>query len=473
MPTIKDTAATSALNEDKYINKLYDESMSSQKNLLDQNMAENNGVLDQEKQNVQKQTDDNLQRTYVEAAKAAGVYSGPGTPKISGGAAAQAGLSQWNQQAADTTALKGKQNEADMEIERQRQLLASQYSAAIKQAQADNDMQRAQQLYEAAKAEEAHLMEYRKQAATMLAGMGDNSIMESIANGEAPARDTESDTWKEVLKNEDTINRAYDSQMESQKQGLLMDYQKSLSDLGARLQQQQKQTDESLTQAYVDSLRGAKNYGEAQNAYGLGSGTQAQAQLARDMALQKNMTDIRGVQAGKAAQGGVNRFAIGQTFRDAIAKANAENEANRVKALFDAAEQEEQTLADNQEFVGKQYAKNGDYSILGKLYGLTQDQIDRMQGTGAYAYTGEPSAAGGMRRKFESAYTPTEEDLIRDYVLKDVDSWKSGIAAESKAQALDRANTAPKSATGTKLKAGASSGPRNKSGKTTRKNGKF
>ena len=96
MPTIKDTAATSALNEDKYINKLYDESMNSQKNLLDQNMAENNGVLDQEKQNVQKQTDDNLQRTYVEAAKAAGVYSGPGTPKISGGAAAQAGLSQWN-----------------------------------------------------------------------------------------------------------------------------------------------------------------------------------------------------------------------------------------------------------------------------------------------------------------------------------------------------------------------------------------
>ena len=385
MPTIKDAAATSALNEDKYINKLYDERMNSQKNLLDQNMAENNGVLDQEKQNVQKQTDDNLQRTYVEAAKAAGVYSGPGTPKISGGAAAQAGLSQWNQQAADTTALKGKQNEADMEIERQRQLLASQYSAAIKQAQADNDMQRAQQLYEAAKAEEEQLMEYRKRAATMLAGKGDNSVMESIANGEAPARGTESDTWQEALKNESAINKIYDNQMESQRQGLLMDYQKSLSDLGARLQQQQKQTDESLNQAYVDSLRGAKNYAEAQNAYGQGSGTQAQAQLSRDMALQKNMTEIRGAQAENAAHGGMDRFTIGQAFRDAIAKANAENETDRVKALFDAAEKEEQTLADNQEFVGKQYANNGDYSILGKLYGLTQDQVDRLQGTGIYA----------------------------------------------------------------------------------------
>lgn len=406
MATIKDTAATSALNEDQYINKLYDASLDSQKKLLDQNLQENTGVLDQEKQNVQQQTDDNLQRTYVEAAKAAGVYSSPSTPKISGGAAAQAGLSQWNQQAADTTALKGKQNEADMEIERQRQLLASQYSAAIKQAQADNDMQRAQQLYDAAKEEEAQLLAYRKQAATMLAGKGDNSIMESIANGETPARDTTSETWADVLKNEEALNKIYDSQMESQRQGLLMDYQKGLSDLEAQQAQQRAQTDKDLTQTYVDALRKAKNYAEVQNAYGQGSGAQAQARLAQDTQLQKALTDLRGVQMGKDAQAGMDRFGIGQTYRDAIAKANAENEAKRVQALFDAAEKEEQTLMENQEFVGQQYAKNNDYSILGKLYGLTQDQIDRMQGTGAYApvyygeddtptYRGTGSGSGG------------------------------------------------------------------------------
>lgn len=406
MATIKDTAATSALNEDQYINKLYDTSLDSQKKLLDQNLQENTGVLDQEKQNVQQQTDDNLQRTYVEATKAAGVYSGPGTPKISGGAAAQAGLSQWNQQAADTTALKGKQSEADMEIERQRQLLASQYSAAIKQAQADNDMQRAQQLYDAAKAEEAQLLAYRKQAATLLAGKGDNSIMESIANGETPARDTTSETWEEALKNEEALNKVYDAQMESQRQGLLMDYQKNLSDLEAQQAQQRAQTDKDLTQTYVDALRKAKNYAEVQNAYGQGSGAQAQARLAQDTQLQKALTDLRGVQMGKDAQAGMDRLGIGQTYRDAIAKANAENEAKRVQALFDAAEKEEQTLMENQEFVGQQYAKNNDYSILGKLYGLTQDQIDRLQGTGAYApvyygvddtptYRGKGSGSGG------------------------------------------------------------------------------
>ena len=50
-----------------------------------------------------------------------------------------------------------------------------------------------------------------------------------------------------------------------------------------------------------------------------------------------------------------------------------------------AAEKEEQTMVDLQKFTGDAAAKKRDYSILGKLYGLTQDQIDRLQGTGKYA----------------------------------------------------------------------------------------
>lgn len=404
MASINDAAATSALNEDKYINKLYDTSLDSQKKLLDQNLQENTGVLDQEKQNVQQQTDENMQRTYAEAAKAAGVYESQNVPQISGGAAAQAGLSQWNQQAADTTALKGQQAEADMEIERQRQLLASQYTAAIKQAQADNDMQRAQQLYEAAKAEEAQLLSLQEQAAALMAANGDNSILEALANGDFPTASTKGKTWSEVLKNEGTLNKVYDSQMESQRQGLLMDYQKNLSDLEAQQAQERAQTDKDLTQAYVDALRKAKNYAEVQSAYGQGSGTQAQARLAQNTQMQKALTDIRGIQMGKDAQAGMDRFGIGQKFRDALAKANAENELKRAQALYEAAEQEEQTLVDTQKFLGDQYAAQGDYSILGKLYGLTQDQIDRLQGTGAYApvyyaddtptYTGSKSSPG-------------------------------------------------------------------------------
>ena len=55
-----------------------------------------------------------------------------------------------NQQKKNVTTMKTVQSEADAEIERQRKLLGEQYAAAIKKAQADNDMLRAQQLYEAA-----------------------------------------------------------------------------------------------------------------------------------------------------------------------------------------------------------------------------------------------------------------------------------------------------------------------------------
>ena len=42
-------------------------------------------------------------------------------------------------------------------------------------------------------------------------------------------------------------------------------------------------------------------------------------------------------------------------------------------------------MVDLQRFTGDAAAKNNDYSILGKLFGLTQDQVDRLQGTGIYA----------------------------------------------------------------------------------------
>ena len=78
-------------------------------------------------------------------------------------------------------------------------------------------------------------------------------------------------------------------------------------------------------------------------------------------------------------------------MRAAIAKSLESTNSERNKALIDAAEKEEQTMVDLQKFTGDAAAKNNDYSILGKLYGLTQDQIDRLQGTGKYA----PKTDGG------------------------------------------------------------------------------
>lgn len=411
MAGLKDTAATSALNEEQYINKLYDARGEKQQGVLGQNYRENTGVLDEEKQNVQNQTTENLQRTNVEADKMASSYQGANAPRISAGAADQAGLSQWNQRAADTTALQNRQKAADAEIERQRQILGSQYAAAIQQAQAENDMQRAQQLYDAAKNEEAQLLELRKQAAQLMAGKGDTSILDALANGEMPKADTQGETWAEVLKNEAAINGIYDNQAAAENARMLAEYQKKLSDLEAQRQQQAENTDRSLTQAYVDALQRQKGYADSQVAYGQGSGVNAQARLSQNLGLQQRLTDLRGVQMGADAAAGMNGYAAGQEYRSAMADANAERELARVKALYGAAENEEKTLVDTQKFLGEQYAKKGDYSILGKLYGLTQDQIDRLNGVGRYAARRSGSGGGGGTGGGEN-YILTPEELV-------------------------------------------------------------
>ena len=396
MATLKDTSALEALNEKDYINKLYDSNTDTTKQLLEQNFSDNTGLLNTERGKVQQQTQENVNRTQVEAQQAQNSYNGP---KLSLGASQQEALSRGNATQQNVTDLQQKQSQADAEIERQRQLLASQYSTAIKQAQADNDMQRAQQLYNAAKDEEAKLLALKQNASSILAAKGDTSIRDSLMAGQTPTSDYSGETWEQVLRNEQALNEIYDKQLEAERLGLQMENDEAMSDLEAKRRQTAAQTDQALNQAYVDALQKAKNYNEVQTAYGQGSGTAAAARVARDTELQRALTGLRTGQMGKDAALGMEGFDLGKAYRQALADKTAEINKNRAEKLFEAAEKEEETLYNTQMQIGQELAKQNDYSVLGKLYGLTQDQIDRIQGTGKYApvvyYGGDDGGGSG------------------------------------------------------------------------------
>lgn len=395
MATLKDTSALNALNEKDYINKLYDSNTDTTKQLLQQNFTDNSGLLNTEQNKVQKQTAENVNRTQVEAQSAQDSYNGP---KLSLGASQQEALSRGNATQKNVSDLQQQQSVADAEIERQRQLLASQYEAAIKQAQADNDMQRAQQLYNAAKDEEAKLLSLKQSASTILAAKGDTSIRDSLLAGQTPSADYTGKTWAEVLKNESALNEIYDNQLEAERLGLQMENEEAMSDLEAKRQQAQMKKDKDLTQAYVDALQKAKNYQEVQNAYGQGSGAAAAARIARDTELQQALTGIRTGQMAADAGLGMEGFDLGKAYRQALEDKTASINKSRAEELFKAAEKEEETLYNTQLQIGQELAKQNDYSVLGKLYGLTQDQIDRIQGTGKYApvvYYGGGNYSGG------------------------------------------------------------------------------
>lgn len=166
MASLYDTSATKALNEDAYINKLYDGTLESQKKALQQGYDNSVKQLTTGQDSTKKQTSDYVKRAYVEGQRAAGHVQKP-TPSIpapglgNGGASAQARLTIGNQQQKNVSMLNNQQAVAEQEYERKRKLLAEKYEAQIKQAQADNDMNRAQALYDTAKAEEEQLRTLR------------------------------------------------------------------------------------------------------------------------------------------------------------------------------------------------------------------------------------------------------------------------------------------------------------------------
>lgn len=161
-------------NTEDYINEMYDSALASEKAGLDQSYAQDTANLDAEQEKARKQADANLTRTYVEAAKAQKNYNEvQNAYGLTSGAMAQAKLAQGNQLQGDLTAIRTAQQDIDAGIERERSVLAQQYAAAIQQAQANNDLARAQALFEAAQAEEERLRQQQANAANLMAGVGD------------------------------------------------------------------------------------------------------------------------------------------------------------------------------------------------------------------------------------------------------------------------------------------------------------
>lgn len=338
------TSALNGLNEKDYINKLYGGNSEAEKKLIQENYTDNAGILNTEQNRVEQQAQDHVNRTQVEAnSTAQNVYNGP---KLSSGAGTQASLAQENALRGNTNSLNQGLDVARQEYERKRQLLASQYETEIKQAQANNDMQKAQALYEAAKREEQQLMDAYKKEAEMLGSFGEteaaNAIMGKLLFGGALNTGFQGSTSKDVLKYEDEIRKMYESKYESEKLGLRSQLEEALSDIQARQEAQQRQTDEKLTETYVQALQKAKNYAEVQNAYGMGSGSFGQAQLAQDTELQKALTDLRLLQLDTDTKTGVQRLDAYKDFSKNLQQRQAAINLERAKEMLAAAESEEE-----------------------------------------------------------------------------------------------------------------------------------
>ena len=214
------------------------------------------------------------------------------------------------------------------------------------------------------------------------------------------------------VNDEEYINKMYNGSLESQKQTLASGYENNVSNIDASMEKQQKATDANLNRTYVESAKAAKNYGEVQNAYGLTSGAMAQARLAQDNQLQADLTALRAAQTDSDAQFERQRNLLAKEYSAAIAKAQADNDYQRAQALYNAAKADEDQLMQMQKEAGNLMAGVGDYSILAKLYGLTDEQLallNRGRGGGG--------GGGGGGRSYRRSPGNTDAGLTAEELL--------------------------------------------------------
>lgn len=204
---------------------------------------------------------------------------------------------------------------------------------------------------------------------------------------------------------EEMIKNMYESQLKSQKEQLDTDYMQAVLDLDAQQKKNQQITDTNLNRTAVEAQKAAVNNAELHNAYGLSSGARAQARLAQENQLQSDMTALRAAQQNADADVERQRSLLAQEYASAIRQAQAENDLAKAEALYAAAKEEENKLLAKQEAAGKLMAEvTGDYSLLGKLYGLSDEEI---------------AALAGGNRQTES---PVEESTVTPDVYEETEA---------------------------------------------------
>lgn len=237
--------------------------------------------------------------------------------------------------------------------------------------------------------------------------------IENVTQGAGTAGGSWYDSLGNKPKDAEYINKMYDSSLESQKQTLTSGYENNVSNIDASMEKQQKATDANLNRTYVESAKAAKNYGEVQNAYGLTSGAMAQARLAQDNQLQADLTALRAAQTDSDAQFERQRNLLAKEYSAAIAKAQADNDYQRAQALYNAAKADEDQLMQMQKEAGNLMAGVGDYSILAKLYGLTDEQLALL----TQKHGGGGSGGGGSYRRSGGSHGGTNAGLTAEELL--------------------------------------------------------
>lgn len=184
----------------------------------------------------------------------------------------------------------------------------------------------------------------------------------------------------ENVTNEGLIRKQYSAALESDKEKLKSDYDTSIANLDNQQLLNQQATTKNIAATRADADRAAVARAEYEAASGLSSGARAQARIAADNQLAANITALRAAQQASDDEIARTRSLLGQQYASAIKRAQQNNDSALAKALYDDAKKKEEQIRSDQLAAAKLFAEQGDYTLLGQLYGLTPEQIAKLNG---------------------------------------------------------------------------------------------
>lgn len=199
---------------------------------------------------------------------------------------------------------------------------------------------------------------------------------------------------------EEMIRKMYEASLAANKSQLESDYNQNLSDLGAEEGKLGNIYYEQQRQAQAQSDRNRQAFQEYANARGLNSGTGGQAELAQQNQLAANMNNLRQSEAEKRAEIERQRVLLGQQYQSAIQKAQADNDLNLAKALYEEAVRVDESLTS---------AAKADADRALQMFNILNSSVMRSADSNASAYAELLGISGGNTEQLNEMYNKAQQ----------------------------------------------------------------
>lgn len=277
----------------------------------------------------------------------------------------------------------------------------------------------------------------------------------TAANGTTGSGNTQEDALEQMkilLKRQystatdqsEMLKKLYEANLKAQKERLENSYNENLSGLDAEKESLAAQYAEMQRRTAADAAKSRANWNETANAYGLNSGTQGQAQIAMNNQLQSNLNTLNQVEMQKRAEIERQRQLLGQKYQSAIQEAQANNDMELAKALYEEAVRLDNSITDEgivainraiSRLTGSSGSSSGGY--YGGYYGggsggSSSGEIPALGSDAWYNYITDSSGANGQDagsyilsnyKKLGIPYSQLKSylekynDATRDYVI--------------------------------------------------------